>query len=238
MERRTLFGAAAVAGVAAAGLAAEPASATKGRRWSPDNPMRVQIVMFDGVEEQDFAGPFDVFSLADRQSGGAVKVGYVTPAEPRTITAAWGTQVVIPTGWSPSDADVIVVPGGGFGRPDGPGVWAEIKSGVLPRKLADAADGHRLVASFCTGVIVVAAAGLVTGRPATTHQNAKAELARRGGTVVDARVVDDRDLVTAAGVTSGLDLALHLVRREISAAVAVRVENILEYQARGTVWTP
>lgn len=60
----------------------------------------------------------------------------------------------------------------------------------------------------------------------------------RGGLVKNARVVDDGDLVTAAGITSGLELALHVVRREVSADVATRTEGVLEYEARGTVWTP
>ncbi|MEV6636453.1 DJ-1/PfpI family protein [Actinoplanes sp. NPDC051470] len=93
-----------------------------------------------------------------------------------------------------------------------------------------------LVTSLCTGTILLAAAGLTAGRPCTTHHGAKAELAKRGGVVKDARVVDDGDLVTAAGIVSGLDLALHLVRRELSADLAVAIENVLEYQARGTVW--
>jgi transcriptional regulator GlxA family with amidase domain len=227
MQRRTVIAAAAATIAVPARAAARSAS----------HPLRVQIVMFDGAEEQDFAGPYEVFSLAGRLSAGAVQVGYVTATRPRTVTAAFGTKVTVPAGWSPADADVIVVPGGGFGRPDDPGVWAEIRSGVLPRKLRAAPRAGLAVTSLCTGAILLAEAGLTTGRPCTTHSGAKAELAARGGTVIDARVVDDGDLVTAAGITSGLELALHLVRRELGAAVAVRTENVLEYQARGTVWT-
>ncbi|MEV6636452.1 DJ-1/PfpI family protein [Actinoplanes sp. NPDC051470] len=91
--------------------------------------MRVQIVLFDGVEEQDFAGPYEVFSYAGRLSGGAAQVAFVSAAEPRVVTAAFGTRVAVAQGWSPAEADVIVVPGGGFGRPDGPGIWAEINAG-------------------------------------------------------------------------------------------------------------
>ncbi|MEV7627691.1 DJ-1/PfpI family protein [Actinoplanes sp. NPDC089786] len=196
----------------------------------------MQIVLFDGVEEQDFAGPYEVFSYAGRLSGGAAQVAFVSAAEPRVVTAAFGTRVAVAQGWSPAEADVIVVPGGGFGRPDGPGIWAEINAGLLPDKLAAAARAGVLVTSLCTGTILLAAAGLTAGRPCTTHHGAKAELAKRGGVVKDARVVDDGDLVTAAGIVSGLDLALHLVRRELSADLAVAIENVLEYQARGTVW--
>ena len=234
MQRRSLLGAAAgTAAVAGMGLPARAAA----NGWSAERPMRVQIVMFDGVEEQDYTGPYEVFSLAARQSAGALRVGYVTGGRPRAVTAAFGTSITVPAGWSPNEADVIVVPGGGFARRTGPGVWAEIANGDLPRKLATAAKNGVLVTSLCTGAILLAEAGLTAGRPCTTHTGAKAELAARGGTVIDARVVDDGDLITAAGVTSGLELALHLVRREIGADVAVRVETILEYQARGTVWT-
>ncbi|WP_041840832.1 DJ-1/PfpI family protein [Actinoplanes friuliensis] len=234
MQRRSLLGSALAGTAAAAGLGAPARAATKG--WSPEHPMRVQIVLFDGVEEQDFVGPYEVFSLAGRQSSGAVRVGYVTSGAPRVVTAAFGTQVTVANGWSPGEADLIVVPGGGFARRTGPGIWAEIADGDLPRKLAAAVKDGVLVTSLCTGAILLAEAGLTAGRPCTTHTGAKEELAARGGEVIDARVVDDGDLVTSAGVTSGLELALHLVRREIGAAVAVRVETILEYEARGTVW--
>jgi len=182
--------------------------------------------------------PSSPIRAAGRISGGAVDVSYVTGAHPRTVTASFGTRIQVRSDWSPADADLIVVPGGGFARPDGPGVWAEIATGVLPRALAAAARPGLIVTSLCTGAILLAEAGLTDGRPCTTHTCAKQELAARGGVVKNARVVDDSNLVTAAGITSGLDLALHLAHREVSADVAVRAEEILEYQARGTVWTP
>ncbi|MFY1699704.1 MULTISPECIES: DJ-1/PfpI family protein [unclassified Solwaraspora] len=247
MDRRELLG---VAGAASAGLlagvavpgatsaAAAPAGADPRHTPSPEHPLRVHVVMFDGAEEQDFIGPYEVFSLAGGLSGGAVQTRYVHVDGPRTVTAAFGTRVVVEHGWSPRSADVVVVPGGGFRRPDGPGIWSEINRGVLPRALADARRRGLIISSLCTGAIVLAAAGLTGGRPCTTHNGAKAELAARGGVVKNARVVDDGDLVTAAGITSGLELALHLVRRRVGADLAVRAEEVLEYQARGTVWTP
>ncbi|WP_033337655.1 DJ-1/PfpI family protein [Catenuloplanes japonicus] len=208
-----------------------------GRVFAPDHPLRVRIVMFDGVEEQDFIGPYEVFSLAGRLSGGAIEVAYTVLDGPRAVTAAFGTRVAVDHGWRPDEADLLVVPGGGFGRPNDPGIWAEINNGALPAALAAARRPGLVITSLCTGAIILGAAGLVAGRPCTTHTGAKAELAARGGLVKNARVVDDGDLVTAAGVTSGLDLALHLVHREAGADVAIRAEEVLEYQARGTVWT-
>ncbi|MFV2087069.1 DJ-1/PfpI family protein [Micromonospora sp. LOL_021] len=243
MERRKLLGAATAAGagvLAAVGgsapvRAAAPAAGAPGH--PPQRPLRVQIVLFDGVEEQDFVGPYEVFSLVGGLSGGAVETSYVSVDGPRTVTAAFGTRVIVEQDWSPRSADIIVVPGGGFRRPDGPGIWPEIDRGVLPAALAGAARRGLVISSLCTGAIILAAAGLTAGRPCTTHNGAKAELAARGGVVKNARVVDDGDLVTAAGITSGLELALHLVRRKVSADIAVRAEEVLEYQARGTVWT-
>lgn len=86
--------------------------------------------------------------------------------------------------------------------------------------------------------MLLSAAGLTRGRPCTTHHRARPDLAEQGGVLKTARVVDDGDLVTAGGITSGLDLALWLVRRELGAETATSVEAMLEYEARGTVWAP
>ncbi len=140
--------------------------------------------------------------------------------------------------WAPGEADLLVVPGGGYQRRDGgPGVRAEIEQGRA-RALADAARRFpRLtLASVCTGAMLLSAAGLTRNRPCTTHHLSLADLEAQGGVLKKARVVDDGDLVTAGGITSGLDLALWLVRRELGADTALRLETMLEYEARGTVW--
>jgi putative intracellular protease/amidase len=100
---------AGISAVAAAGAGiAVPGVARAGKA-----PLRVQIVMFEGVEEQDFAGPYEVFSLAGRLSGGALSVSYTTGGRPRAVTAAFGTKVAVEQGWSPRSADLVVVPAGG-----------------------------------------------------------------------------------------------------------------------------
>jgi transcriptional regulator GlxA family with amidase domain len=80
-------------------------------------------------------------------------------------------------------------------------------------------------------------AGLLEGRNAVTHRLGMDVLEATGVSVVHARVVDDRDLVTAGGVTSGLDLALHLLDRTYGPRVALAVESLFAYERRGTVWT-
>ncbi|MDG4865993.1 DJ-1/PfpI family protein, partial [Streptomyces sp. T-3] len=105
------------------------------------------------------------------------------------------------------------------------------------RALAAAARPGLAIGAVCTGAMLLAAGGVTQGRPCTTHHRARADLEEQGGVLKNARVVDDGDLITAGGVTSGLDLALWLVRRELGADTAIGLEQLLEYEMRGTVWT-
>jgi transcriptional regulator GlxA family with amidase domain len=235
MNRRSLLGAAAAAPLAAAVPTAAAAAPTS-PSWSPENPWRVQIVVFDGAEELDYTGPFEIFSLAARMSSGAVKVALVTSDEPGEITALHGMKITVAKGLTPADADLLVVPGGGYGNKQGPGIWGEIIKGTLVAKLRAAPRAGLTISALCTGPILLAEAGLLTGRPCTVHHLTRADVTERGGVLKDARVVDDGDVVTATAVTSGLDLALHLVRRELGADLAVRIENLIAYERRGTVW--
>jgi transcriptional regulator GlxA family with amidase domain len=84
--------------------------------------------------------------------------------------------------------------------------------------------------------MLAAYAGLATGRNVITHHAALDDLRASGANVIQARVVDDGDLISAGGVTSGLDLALWLVERFAGAEIAAKVERNLEYERRGTVW--
>jgi transcriptional regulator GlxA family with amidase domain len=184
----------------------------------------------------DFIAPHEVFSVAGIISSGDIQTTYVCVDGPGTVRLADGTAFPVEHGWAPDQADIIVVPGSAP-APDGPGVPAEIARGTLPRALA-AARGHgRTLASVCTGALLLGAGGLVRGRPCTTHHRVLDQLEAQGGVLKDARVVDDGDLVTAGGITSGLDLALWLVRRELGAGLALSVEATFEYEARGIVWT-
>lgn len=92
------------------------------------------------------------------------------------------------------------------------------------------------MATVCGGSLLLAMAGLIGRRPVTGHHLGTAGLRAAGATVVDARVVDDGDLVSAAGVTSGLDLALHLLERERGPRVAHSVERLFAHERRGVVW--
>ena len=190
--------------------------------------------MFDGVEEQDFVAPVEVLGLAAQLSSGALAAPVmVTSGRPGVVTCTFGTKVEVPKGWSPQEADVLVVPGGGYRNREGPGVHRLIADREFLGRLAGV---RALVAAVCTGTMVLSAAGLTRARNVTTHARARADLAAQGATVIDARVVDDGNLVTSGGITGGLDLALWLVERFAGARLAQSAETVLEYERRGTVW--
>ncbi|HEX7301906.1 DJ-1/PfpI family protein [Lentzea sp.] len=202
--------------------------------------MRVHIVVFDGMDDLDVVGPFSVLGMAGR-AGLGVSVRLASATGQAQATTLGGLPL-FPGPWAPEDADVLVVPGGGFAS-GGPatgvratGVRAEIADGRVPRALAAAVRPDLVLASVCTGALLLAAAGLVEGRPCTTHHRAVDDLVAAGGRHVDARVVDDGDLVTAGGVTSGLDLALWLVERFQGREAAERVQRGLEYERREPLW--
>lgn len=194
--------------------------------------MDAQIVIFDGVDDLDAFGPFEVLANA-AHAGADVRVTLVTLEPVDEITTSHGA-VVKPHGVL-TTPDLLVVPGGGWNDRAAQGARAEAERGDLPTAAARLHAQGAVVASVCTGGGILHAAGLLAGRPAITHHAAVEELRAGGVEIVEARVVDDGDIVTAGGVTSGLDLALHLVEREWGTELADRIASEMEYERRGPV---
>jgi transcriptional regulator GlxA family with amidase domain len=189
--------------------------------------MQIEILLYDGFDELDGLGPYEVLRNATA-FGADIQVELVGARGAGTITASHGARIVVDRG--PSDAcDLVIVPGGGWHARDKPGAWAEAQRGAVPATLAAMHERGTKVASVCTGAMLLAAAGLTTGRPATTHHGAIDDLRDSGAEIVDARVVDDGDILTAGGVTSGLDLALWVVEQAAGPEVAERVAQEIEY---------
>ena len=189
----------------------------------------IDILCFDGVEELDAIGPYEAFGIAAAQ-GAPFDASLVT-MEPRDrVTAAHGLRFepdgVLSVAAPP---DLVVVPGGGWNDRDSAGAWAEAERGAIPAALADIHDAGTTVAAVCTGGMLLARAGLLDGRPAVTHAGAIDDLREAGAEVVDARYVDDGDVLTAGGITAGLDLALHLIERLAGAEAAADVATHMEY---------
>jgi transcriptional regulator GlxA family with amidase domain len=216
---------------------AEASAASGGPAPKPRRPIsRIAIVLFDGFDELDAVGPFEVLTNAVR-SGAAVEVRLVRLEGPGEVRASHGLHVSVADGLE-NDADLVLIPGGSWNADVGtPGARAQADRGLLPAAIAAMHADGATIASVCTGAMIVAASGLLQGRPATTHHGALRDLARAGASLVDARVVDAGDLITAAGVTAGIDLALWLVEREWGAGLALAVASQIEHLRVGTVWT-
>jgi len=190
----------------------------------------IEVILYDGFDELDALGPYEVFRTA-QENGADIHAELVGAHGAATITASHGARFIVDRG--PSGAsDMVVVPGGGWNTRDGAGAWAEAQRGDLPERIAHIHRGGATVASVCTGAMLLAAAGITKGRPATTHHVAIDDLRASGAVIVDARVVDDGDIITAGGVTSGLDLALLIVERQAGREIADGVAREIEYEHR------
>jgi transcriptional regulator GlxA family with amidase domain len=198
--------------------------------------MRFQILIFDGFDELDAIAPYEVLQHAVKGRAGD-SVELVTVDAASEITCNHGLQIH-PAGQLDLQRrpDVLVVPGGGWIDRSLKGAYAEAQRGVIPKIIKSLHEAGAICASVCTGAMLLAAGGILKGRPAITHHGALKELADSGAEVTLARVVDDGDVVTAGGVTSGLDLALWLVERFYGSQAAHKIEAELEYERRGTVW--
>jgi transcriptional regulator GlxA family with amidase domain len=200
--------------------------------------MLTQIVLFDGFDPLDVVAPYEVLTAGGMFADGAIVAELVSAEGAREVPAGLDLLALRATAeLDPVRADLVVVPGAA-GRPTDeiPAILARTLDTGLPALLAAAlADPTVTVATVCGGSLLLAMAGLINGRPATTHHMGLVQLAKSGA-AVDARIVDDGDLISAAGVTSGLDLGLFLVERELGSGVALAVEQLIEHQRRGTVW--
>ena len=154
-------------------------------------PLLIEILFFDGVDE---LAPFRVLRGAIG-AGANFSVRLVTLTAVEEVTASCGL-CFRPDGVL-DEPDILVVPDGGWVAQSDIGPWGEAHRGTIPTAIAHQADGSAVVATVCTGTMLAAYGGLVTGRHAITHHAAIDDLRASGANVVFARVVDDSDLISA-----------------------------------------
>ena len=192
----------------------------------PDSAKRIGIVLFPQVEELDAVGPWEVLASWTRffpDDGWSVTTlsksgGLIECAKGLTIKAEHSYLDAPPL-------EVLVYPGGQGTRKQ-----------LTDHDQLDWVKGQRqqveLMASVCTGSLILAAAGLLKNRPATTHWASLELLAQLDPTIdvrPNDRFVDDGDVITSSGVSAGIDMALHLVRRLASADRARDVRKFIQY---------
>lgn len=193
---------------------------------------RIGILLFPDAEELDVVGPWEVLSYWTRRHPEDGWQVCCFSADGAPVTCAKGLTISAHHAAVDLPAlDVLVYPGGQGTRPrltDAEHLeWVRRQRETVP-----------LLTSVCTGSLVYAAAGLLAGRPATTHW-ASLDLIRELDPTIDVRpderFVDDGDMVTSAGVSAGIDMALHLVARLASADRAREVRRGIQYDPRPPV---
>jgi transcriptional regulator GlxA family with amidase domain len=208
--------------------------------------MHAQIVLYDGFDPFDVVAPFEVLAAGSEYVGGELEVTLVSAEGPRSvISGTRGLTLTAVAYLDPAKSGCVLVPGASgpvAGDPDDgvetiPVLLARAAQTDLLPLLQKAFDNPDVtVTAVCGGSVILAMAGLIEGRHAVTHRLGLDLLDAAGVHAVAARVVDDGDLVTAGGVTSGLDLGLHLLDRWYGPRIAHAVEELFEYERRGTVW--
>lgn len=181
----------------------------------------IGVALFDGVEELDFAGPYEVLTAWSRGAEREIRVRAIADGE---VRCSHGLRVLPDVNWADAGRlDLLVLPGGSTGDIAADAVF-------LDRLRAHASTGT-LMTSVCTGALVYAAAGLLDGKRATTHWGALDRLRAFESVAVeeDVRFVDEGTIVTAAGVSAGIDMALHLVARLDSDEMAAQVRRYIQY---------
>lgn len=192
----------------------------------------IGIFLFPDVEELDFAGPWEVLRSWQQfwpEDGAEV---FTLAREAGEICCAKGLRVVPDHTWETAPAiDVLIFPGGQGTRP-------QLGDQAVRDWVTGLAAAGALVTSVCTGSLVLADAGLLDGRPATTHWAALDLLASLGTGIEvrpDDRFVDTGDVITASGVSAGIDMALHLVARLTTADRAREVRRYIQYDPQPPV---
>ncbi len=191
------------------------------------DPIPLGILLFDDVEVLDFAGPFEVFSLAKHTQGGSAFAVTTISETGKPVTASNGL-VVLPTASfeTATDFEVLIVPGG-YGARVG-----QYKNLALMQWLRAQAGKVNLIASVCTGSFLLAKAGLLEGRAATTHwahndafMQMHPEIELRPGV----KFVDQGKIITSGGISAGINMSFYIVKKLVGRTEALETAKQMEY---------
>ena len=184
--------------------------------------LTVGVLLFPQVEELDFVGPFEILSYINKIRPESTKVLLI--AESAEPVKAFNGMKIIPdvTMANCPQLDILVAPGG-------KGRYAAMKNTAIKEFIQQQAQKAKYITSVCTGAFLLAEAGLLKNKKATTYHTALAELAAYSVDVLPQKVVRENNIITAAGVSSGIELGLYLLKEEFGAAVAQEVADKIEY---------
>jgi len=180
--------------------------------------MEIAVAIFEQVTALDAVGPYEVLQ---RLPGAEVRFVGHRKGEIRTDNGFLGLTVDC-TFDEVSNPDVFLIPGG-------IGTRALVHDAVILDWIRNAHETSQFTTSVCTGSLLLAAAGLLKGRKATTHFSARPLLQKYGATPTEERVVQEGKIITAAGVSSGIDMALQLAEQLTDATTAKALQLMIEY---------
>jgi transcriptional regulator GlxA family with amidase domain len=185
----------------------------------------ITFVLFDGAEELDFVGPWEVFTMLSQVERDSCRCYFVSE-KGGEVRCAKGMRVVADHSFADAPApDIFIIPGGR-------GTRMEKDNPAMLEWVRRASATAEVSASVCTGSFVLRTAGLLEGRSATTYWGSMEEFKKLPGDVTvlsNARWVDEGSVITAAGVSAGIDMSLHLVGRLWSPEIARKVQLAIEY---------
>ena len=192
----------------------------------------IGIVLFPDFEDLDAIGPREVLTMMAKGSGGEWQVVLISE-DGGPVQSFLGTRYLVDYGYGNCPSlDVILIPGGLGTRNE----MENQKHLDFVRSRGASCD---FVTSVCTGALILHKAGFLDGKQATTHWGAIPELRNLGGNtsvISDQRWVHDGNVITAAGVSAGIDMALYLISLLKDAATAKRVQQMMEYYPQPPVF--
>jgi transcriptional regulator GlxA family with amidase domain len=195
----------------------------------------VGILLFDDVEVLDFAGPFEIFSVCGLRSSQEAPFSVFTFAENEVVVAR--NHLTVKPTYSFENVpriDILIVPGGGgfdqSGRPFG--TRKEMNNPRLIDLLKSIGDGAELILSVCTGSLILAKAGFLTGLKATTHFGAAdlmREVAPDTELLIEERWVDNGKIILSAGIAAGMDMSFYVITRLLGPAAANETAQYMQF---------
>lgn len=197
--------------------------------YAPSAPKQrlVGILLFDDVEVLDFAGPFETFSIAQNKSGTPPFKVITVSQEGTPITAVGGLTVLPSYSFATCPRlDVLIVPGGKGARSQ------QLYNPALLQWVTHQSAQAEYVASVCTGAFILAQVGLLNGKTATTHTAHVNQLALIYPNITvfkNRRFVEVGNIITSAGVSAGIDMSLHLIKKMCGEAVSLQAAQNMEY---------
>ena len=195
----------------------------------------VAIFLFDEVEVLDFAGPYEVFSVAGLRTLPQKPFDVFTVAEKPSIVARNGLKVIPDfTFENMPKADIVLLPGGGGCTPDGVafGSRREMNNPVVLEWVKKQATQVELLLSVCTGALILGQAGLLNGLKATTHFMALDSLRAISAeieVVEKVRYVDNGTVILSAGVSAGIDMSYYVVSKLLGSEIATEAARYAQY---------